>query len=207
MTFTEAENAYLASQRLGRRPHRPRRQPPGHAGRLLLQPQAGHDRRDRLHHGHEPEVPQRRVKGPGVGTITFGELLTHRAGFRLDSGLIFETDDAAREQIRQGVQQVDQRVADYNNINFTIFKDMLPLMEGLPGGASRARRSRGPLLPQLCSASGIRSKWVSPTPGARPSAMPCPCTRRPAPGPHGAGRPRWDRRRAWKGMVYEAAWC
>ncbi len=27
MTFTEAENAYLASQRLGRRPHRPRRQP------------------------------------------------------------------------------------------------------------------------------------------------------------------------------------
>lgn len=26
MTLTEAENAYLASQRLGRRPHRPRRQ-------------------------------------------------------------------------------------------------------------------------------------------------------------------------------------
>ena len=112
MTFTEAENAYLASQRLGRRPHRPRRQPPGHAGRLLLQPLVGHDRRDRLHHGHEPEVPQRRVQGPDVGTITFGELLTHRAGFRLDSGLVFETDDAAREQIRQGVQQVDQRVAD-----------------------------------------------------------------------------------------------
>ena len=105
MTFTEAENAYLASQRLGRRPHRPRRQAPGHAGRLVLRPQAGHDRRDRLHHGHEPEVPQRRVKGPGVGTITFGEPLTDRAGFRLDSGLVFETDDAAREQIRQGVQQ------------------------------------------------------------------------------------------------------
>jgi hypothetical protein len=25
---------------------------------------------------------------------------------------------------------VDQCVADYNNINFTIFRDMLPLMEG-----------------------------------------------------------------------------
>jgi CubicO group peptidase (beta-lactamase class C family) len=60
-----------------------------------------------------PFLPPDWVKGPGVGTITFGELLTHRAGFRLDSGLVFQTDNAAREQIRHGVQQVDQRVADY----------------------------------------------------------------------------------------------
>ena len=87
-----------------------------------------------------PFLPTDWVKGPGVGTITFGELLTHRAGFRLDSGRVFQTDDAAREQIRQGVQQVDQRVADYNNIDFTIFRDMLPFMEGAPqpGPAARA---------------------------------------------------------------------
>ena len=87
-----------------------------------------------------PFLPPDWVKGPGVDTITFGELLTHRAGFRLDSGLVFKTDNAAREQIRQGIQQVDQRVADYNNIDFTIFRDMLPLMEGAPepGPAARA---------------------------------------------------------------------
>ena len=87
-----------------------------------------------------PFLPPDWVKGPGVDTITFGELLTHRAGFRLDSGLVFNTDNAAREQIRQGIQQVDQRVADYNNIDFTIFRDMLPLMGGAaePGPAARA---------------------------------------------------------------------
>ena len=90
-----------------------------------------------------PFLPPDWVKGPGVGTITFGELLTHRAGFRLDSSLVFKTGDAAREQIRQGVQQMDKQVADYNNINFTIFRDLLPFMEGAPRtGASRARRRR-----------------------------------------------------------------
>ena len=47
-----------------------------------------------------PFLPPDWVKGPGIDTITFRELLTHRAGFRLDSGLVFKTDDAAREQIK-----------------------------------------------------------------------------------------------------------
>ena len=87
-----------------------------------------------------PFLPPDWVKGPGIDTITFRELLTHRAGFRLGSGLVFKTDDAAGEQIRQGIQQVDKQVADYNNINFTIFRDMLPFMEGVrdPGPAARA---------------------------------------------------------------------
>ena len=87
-----------------------------------------------------PFLPPDWVKGPGIDTITFRELLTHRAGFRLDSDRVFETDNAAREQIRRGIQQADKQVADYNNINFTIFRDMLPLMEGVPdpGPAARA---------------------------------------------------------------------
>ena len=87
-----------------------------------------------------PFLPPDWVKGPGIDTITFRELLTHRAGFRLDSGRVFATDDAAREQVRQGIQQIDKQVADYNNINFTIFRDMLPFMEGVrdPGPAARA---------------------------------------------------------------------
>jgi CubicO group peptidase (beta-lactamase class C family) len=91
-----------------------------------------------------PFLPPDWVKGPGVDTITFRELLTHQAGFRLDSGRVFETDDAAREQIRQGIQQIDKQVADYNNIDFTIFRDMLPFMEGARdlGPAARAAADR-----------------------------------------------------------------
>jgi CubicO group peptidase (beta-lactamase class C family) len=87
-----------------------------------------------------PFLPPDWVKGTGIDTITFRELLTHRAGFRLDSTLVFKTGNAAREQIRQGIQQVDKQVADYNNIDFTIFRDLLPFMEGVrdPGPAARA---------------------------------------------------------------------
>ena len=87
-----------------------------------------------------PFLPPDWVKGPGIDTVTFAELLTHRAGFRLDSGLVFQTGNAAREQISHGIQQVDKQVADYNNIDFTIFRDMLPFMEGVrdPGPAARA---------------------------------------------------------------------
>jgi CubicO group peptidase (beta-lactamase class C family) len=77
-----------------------------------------------------PFLPPDWVKGPGVGTITFRELLTHRAGFRLSSGRVFETGNAAREQIRHGIKLADKQEPYYNNINFTIFRDMLPFMEG-----------------------------------------------------------------------------
>src|SRR4029077_15528301 len=95
---------------------------------VVLQSLARHHRS--LDHRIWPFLPPDWVKGPGVGTITFRELLTHRAGFRLDSGLVFVTDNAAREQIRHGIRQADKQTGDYNNINFTIFRDMLPFMEG-----------------------------------------------------------------------------
>ena len=190
MTFTEAENAYLASQRLGRRPHRPRRQAPGHAAGLYYDPKPG-----TIDVTGFTMATSQKFRNAGskarVCTITFGELLTHRAGFRLDSGLVFQTDDAAREQIRQGVQQRTSALADCNYINFTIFKDMLPLIGGgARAGASRARRSRGPLLPHLCSASGIRSSGCHGRQVRASRRCHAHVPRRPAPGPHGAGRPR-----------------
>ena len=143
-----------------------------------------------------PFLPPDWVRGPGIDTITFRELLTHRAGFRLDSGRVFATDDAAREQVRQGIQQIDKQVADYNNINFTIFRDMLPFMEGVrdPGPAARAAAATAFSSATFSVRSSIR--WASRTPPARRSAMPCSCTRRPAPGPHGGGRPRSGHRGA-----------
>jgi hypothetical protein len=143
-----------------------------------------------------PFLPPDWVKGPGVGTITFGELLTHRAGFRLDSGLVFETDGAAREQIRQGVQQVDKQVADYNNIDFTIFRDMLPFMEGAPEPGPAARAAAADRFSSAMCSVRYSIRWASRTLGARRSAMPCSCTRRPTPGPDRGGRPRRGHRRA-----------
>ena len=86
-----------------------------------------------------PLLPPDWAKGPGIDTITFRELL-HRAGFRLDSGLVFTTDNAARDQVRHGIDQVDQQVADYNNINFTIFRDLLPFLEGARDQGPAANR-------------------------------------------------------------------
>lgn len=119
-----------------------------------------------------PFLPPDWVKGPGIDTITFRELLTHRAGFRLDSGRVFETDNAAREQVRQGIQQIDKQVADYNNINFTIFRDMLPFMEGVPdpGPAARAAAATrffiGYVQRQVFDPVGVKDATCAPVRGA-----------------------------------------
>ena len=119
-----------------------------------------------------PFLPPDWVKGPGIDTITFRELLTHQAGFRLDSHLAFQTGDAAREQIRQGIQQIDKQVADYNNINFTIFRDMLPFMEGVPdpGPAARAAAATrffiGYVQRQVFDPVGVKDATCAPVRGA-----------------------------------------
>jgi CubicO group peptidase (beta-lactamase class C family) len=135
-----------------------------------------------------PFLPPDWVKGPGIDTITFHELLTHRAGFRLDSGRVFETDDAAREQVRQGIQQIDKQVADYNNINFTIFRDMLPFMEGVPdpGPAARAAAADRFFISyvqrQVFDPAGVTDATCAPVRNAMLMYPP------PGPGP-AAGRP------------------
>lgn len=88
-----------------------------------------------------PYLPADWTQGPGIDTITFRELLTHRAGFRYDSGAVFTDDQAAREQIRIGVTPADKPAADYNNINFIIFRDILPILDGSadPGPQQRTR--------------------------------------------------------------------
>jgi CubicO group peptidase (beta-lactamase class C family) len=86
-------------------------------------------------------LPPDWLKGPGVDAITFRDLLTHSAGFRVDSDAVFTDDQAARKQIVIGVRPQDRAHADYNNINFTIFRDLLPAMMGVadPGPAARTR--------------------------------------------------------------------
>lgn len=83
-----------------------------------------------------PELGQ----GPGVDTITSRELLTHRAGFRLDSGLVFATGQRGKGTDQARCPAAGQASSGLYNIDFTIFRDMLPFMEGVrdPGPTARA---------------------------------------------------------------------
>jgi CubicO group peptidase (beta-lactamase class C family) len=79
-----------------------------------------------------PYLPPDWIRGPNVDTITFRELLTHRSGFRHPNDRVFQTEAAAQEQIAQGVSNAAHGSFQYNNINFTIFRDLLPYLEGQP---------------------------------------------------------------------------
>jgi CubicO group peptidase (beta-lactamase class C family) len=83
-------------------------------------------------------LPSDWKRGPNVETITFGDLLTHRSGFLQDGA--FDNDAAAQQQIAVGVVAADKGQQAYNNINFSIIRDLLPRMEDAPdpGPASRA---------------------------------------------------------------------
>jgi CubicO group peptidase (beta-lactamase class C family) len=86
-----------------------------------------------------PYLPADWTQGPGIDTVTFRELLTHRAGFRYDSGTVFTDDQAAREQIRIGITPADKTAADYNNLNFIIFRDLVPILDGVADPGPRQR--------------------------------------------------------------------
>lgn len=84
-----------------------------------------------------PFLPPDWVRGPNIDSITFQQVLTHRAGLR-DNGNM--TYDGLRQEVQHGVQLADQEKAVYNNLNFALFRVLLPFMEGFsdPGAASRA---------------------------------------------------------------------
>lgn len=87
-----------------------------------------------------PYLPPDWVHGPNIDAITFRELLTHSAGFRNDGDGSHTTYDVLQQQISDGVQAADMSAPSYNNLNFAIFRVLLPYMEGFsdPGPATRA---------------------------------------------------------------------
>jgi CubicO group peptidase (beta-lactamase class C family) len=82
-----------------------------------------------------PYLPPDWVRGPNTESITFRELLTHRSGFRLDNAEVFASDAAAREQIAAGVTAADKGTPAYNNINFSIMRDLLPRLDRAAHGS------------------------------------------------------------------------
>lgn len=85
-------------------------------------------------------LPPDWTQGPNVASISFRELLTHRAGFRDNGNGANTTYAVLKQQIADGVQLANKGVPLYNNLNFAIFREILPFMEGFndPGPATRA---------------------------------------------------------------------
>jgi hypothetical protein len=80
-------------------------------------------------------------KGPNIDTITFRDLLTHKAGFRVNCNGSNTTYAILKEQIANGVQLADKATGTYNNCNFAIFRELLPFMEGSNPSGSDAQRA------------------------------------------------------------------
>ena len=118
-----------------------------------------------------PYLPPDWTKGPNVSTITFGELLTHTAGFR-DGGN--GSYAALKQQIADGVTLADKLMPSYNNENFAIFRVLLPFMEGFndPGEAQRATATStfyiNYMRANVFTPLGITDADCKPSAGAKP---------------------------------------
>jgi len=86
-----------------------------------------------------PFLPADWTKGPNMDAITFQDLLTHSARFRDNGGGASTTYAIVKKQISGGVQLAN-KTSLYNNLNFAIFREILPFMEGFndPGEPGRA---------------------------------------------------------------------
>jgi CubicO group peptidase (beta-lactamase class C family) len=90
-----------------------------------------------------PYLPSNWALGPNVKTITFRELLSHRAGIRCQN---HKTYLALRECFEAGVEAADKVEQKYNNSNYAAFRLILPRLDGLPDALLRdldARERQG----------------------------------------------------------------
>jgi len=71
--------------------------------------------------------------GNNVKTITFRELLTHRSGIRCEKEVTFLN---LRECLADGVSLADKKTQKYNNMNFALFRVIIPNLNGFGGGST-----------------------------------------------------------------------
>lgn len=70
-------------------------------------------------------------KGANVSTITFRQLLTHRAGIRANCDGSNTTYPVLKSVVAAGVNKADQGVGSYNNCNFALFRELFPTLLGV----------------------------------------------------------------------------
>lgn len=76
-----------------------------------------------------PYLPKHWRLGRGIREITFKELLTHTSGFRHSPVGLGNSYDSLKVLVAAGVNQVD-KVSSYNNRNYSIFRLLIPAIEG-----------------------------------------------------------------------------
>ena len=94
-----------------------------------------------------PYLPPSWALGPNVKTITFRELLSHRAGIRC---AVRKKYPGVRACFEAGVDAADKAEQKYNNMNYAVFRLILPRLAGMPDALMRdldARERHGDLNP------------------------------------------------------------
>ena len=73
-------------------------------------------------------LPDYWVKGPNIDKITFAQLLTHTSGFRVTGSDTFFP--IMKSQVAAGVTSANLGVYSYQNMNFSICRILIPVMNG-----------------------------------------------------------------------------
>ncbi|MFW6313653.1 MAG: serine hydrolase domain-containing protein [Spirochaetota bacterium] len=77
----------------------------------------------------EPYLPPLWTRGPGVGAISFRQLLAHKSGFFFGLVAAGETDDLLAEHIEDGnILQQDDPI--YDNVHHALFRVVVPYLLG-----------------------------------------------------------------------------
>lgn len=73
-------------------------------------------------------LPSYWAKGPNIDKITFAQLMTHTSGFRVSGSDTFYS--IMKAQIASGVTAANLGVYSYQNMNFSLCRILLPVMNG-----------------------------------------------------------------------------
>lgn len=81
-----------------------------------------------------PYMPADWTLGANVKTITFRELLTHRAGVRCDAEVTYVN---VRQCFENGVKLTDKSSQKYNNNNYAVFRMIIPVLTGFKNATAK----------------------------------------------------------------------
>lgn len=74
-------------------------------------------------------LPSSWTLGPNFDTVTFRELLTHRAGIRCDTEVTYDNLKAC---VSKGISPALKAEQKYNNSNYALFRFIIPRLNGYP---------------------------------------------------------------------------
>jgi CubicO group peptidase (beta-lactamase class C family) len=80
-------------------------------------------------------LPSYWVKGPNIDQITFDQLLTHKSGFRVDGSNTYYP--IMKSHVEAGVNTADIGQFSYQNMNYSLCRILIPVMNGTTPGDTK----------------------------------------------------------------------